>query len=58
MDSMEFLRGLSEDNLASLPYMIEAEQKRRYDAKRVEAIVNHQCQTYEEINRCPICSIP
>ena len=58
MDTMEFLRGLSEENLAALPYMIKAEQQRRVDQKQIDAIVNHQCKTYEEINRCPICCIP
>ena len=58
MDSIEFLRGLSEESLAALPYMVEAEKQRRRDVAKVEAIVNHQCQTYEEINRCPICCIP
>jgi hypothetical protein len=58
MDTMEFLRGLSEENLAALPHMIKAEQQHRFDQKQVERIVNHQCTTYEEINRCPICSIP
>ena len=58
MDTMEFLRGLSEENLATLPYMIEAEKHRRYDQKQIDAMVKHHCETYEEINRCPICSIP
>jgi hypothetical protein len=58
MDSIEFLRGLSEENLSALPYMIKAEQQRRYDAKQVERMVNHQCQTLEEIRSCPICCIP
>ena len=58
MDTMEFLRGLSEENLAALPYMIKAEQQRRSDAKQVERMVNHQCKTLEEIRQCPICCIP
>lgn len=58
MDTMEFLRGLSEDNLTALPYMIKAEQQRRIDVKYVERMVNHQCKTLEEIRSCPICCIP
>jgi hypothetical protein len=58
MGTMEYLRGLSEDDLAMLPYMIKAEQQRRIDAKRIERMVNHQCQTLEEIRSCPICCIP
>jgi len=55
---MEFLRELSDENLETLPYMIKAEQQRRNDKKRDEAIINHVCKTYEEMNRCPLCSIP
>lgn len=58
MDTMEFLRGLSEENLETLPYHIKAEKQRRADAEQVKRIVNHQCKTYEEINSCPICCIP
>ena len=58
MGIMELLRGMSEDDLAMLPYMIKAEQQRRIDAKRIERMVNHQCKTLEEIRSCPICCIP
>ena len=58
MDTMEFLRDLSEENLAALPYMIRAEKLRRSDIAKIERMVNHQCQTLEEIRSCPICCIP
>jgi hypothetical protein len=55
MDTMEFLMGLSDENLKSLPYMIKAEQQRRYDEARYK---DHQCESLYDIQRCPICSIP
>jgi hypothetical protein len=58
MEITHFLRNLSDDDLVTLPYIIKAEQQRRVDQKQIDAIVNHQCKTYEEINRCPICCIP
>lgn len=58
MDTMEFLRGLSDESLKSLPYMIKAEQQRRYDQKRVEEDSEHQCESLYDIQRCPICSVP
>ena len=58
MDTMEFLRALSDDNLLSLPYMIEAEKKRRVDERYADRLANHQCETLEEIRQCPICCIP
>jgi hypothetical protein len=58
VDTIEFLRRLSDESLDSLPYMVKAEKERRRDAKHAERMLNHQCETLEEIRKCPICCIP
>jgi hypothetical protein len=56
--AVDFLMKLTDDELESLPYMVRAEKQRRADVKQAERMLNHQCETYEEIRKCRICCIP
>lgn len=55
---IDFLTKLTDDGLESLIYMAKAEQQRRSDKRRAERMASHQCETLEEIRRCPICCVP
>lgn len=60
--TVDSLTELTNDGLEALIYMVRAELQRRVDKqqaeRRAEYVLNHQCESLEDIRKCPICCIP